>query len=155
MRGRPFGSTCMRNYVPRGPPAACIQFLRGAHLPSPGSYRLGTPDVGDFGAYWFTICYDLLSCSPPFLETFTSGLPTALSPSPLPDMTTVATGQFPPAGFTPAGSTTSVAAQLPPPHLTPSPQSRCRETTRSERSLHRTVASQSAHVATAAAQWAT
>src|SRR5262245_5595532 len=63
-------------------------------------------------------CYDLLSCSPPLQETFTSGLSTARSPSPLPDMTTVATGQFPPAGLTPAGPTTSVAAQLPPPHLT-------------------------------------
>jgi len=42
-------------YVPGEPPAACIQFLRGAHLPSPGSYRLGTPDVSDFGAYGFTI----------------------------------------------------------------------------------------------------
>ena len=42
-------------YVPGEPPAACIQFLHGAHLPSPGSYRLGTPDVSDFGAYWFAI----------------------------------------------------------------------------------------------------
>jgi hypothetical protein len=42
-------------YVPGEPPAACIQFLRGAHLPSPGSLRLGTPNVSDFGAYWFTI----------------------------------------------------------------------------------------------------
>src|SRR5262245_8683130 len=58
-------------------------------------------------------CYDLLSCSPPLQETFTFGLSTARSPSPLPDMTTVATGQFPPAGLTPAGPTTSVAAQLP------------------------------------------
>jgi hypothetical protein len=32
-------------YVPGEPPAACIQFLRGAHLPSPGSYRLGTPEL--------------------------------------------------------------------------------------------------------------
>jgi hypothetical protein len=61
-------------------------------------------------------CYDLLSCSPPLQETFTSGLSTVRSPSPLPDITTVATGQFPPAGLTPAGQTTSVAAQLPPPH---------------------------------------
>src|SRR6516165_7776485 len=43
-------------------------------------------------------------------ETFTSGLSTVRSPSPLPDMTTVATGQFPPAGLSPTGSTTSVAA---------------------------------------------
>src|SRR5215510_11136852 len=42
-------------YVPGEPPAACIQFLHGAHLPSPESPRLGTPNVGDFGAYWFTI----------------------------------------------------------------------------------------------------
>src|SRR5215467_6673122 len=42
-------------YVPGEPPAASIQFLRGARLPSPGSYRLGTPNVGDFGAYGFTI----------------------------------------------------------------------------------------------------
>src|SRR5215467_12820541 len=58
-------------------------------------------------------CYDLLSCSPPLQETFTSGLSTVRSPSPLPDITTVATGQAPPAGLTPAGPTTSVAAQLP------------------------------------------
>src|SRR5215471_3360342 len=64
-------------------------------------------------------CYDLLSCSPPLQETFTSGLSTVRSPSPLPDITTVATGQAPPAGLTPAGPTTSVAAQLPPPHSTP------------------------------------
>src|SRR6516162_4762960 len=32
-------------------------------------------------------------------ETFTSGLSTDRSPSPSPDMTTVATGQFPPAGL--------------------------------------------------------
>src|SRR5215467_6673124 len=61
-------------------------------------------------------CYDLLSCSPPLQETFTSGLSTVRSASPLPDMTTVATGQFPPTGLTPAGPTTSVAAQLPAPH---------------------------------------
>src|SRR5262249_49437267 len=32
-------------YVPGEPPAAYIQFLRGAHLPSPESCRLGTPNV--------------------------------------------------------------------------------------------------------------
>src|SRR5262249_5098063 len=41
-------------YVPGEPPVACIQFLHGAHLPSPESPRLGTPNVGDFGAYLFT-----------------------------------------------------------------------------------------------------
>jgi hypothetical protein len=43
-------------------------------------------------------------------ETFTSGLSTVRSPSLSPDMTTVATGQFPPAGLSPAGSAASVAA---------------------------------------------
>jgi len=38
-------------YVPGEPIAACIQFLRDTHLPSPGTKRLGTPDVNDFGAY--------------------------------------------------------------------------------------------------------
>src|SRR5262249_38971295 len=61
-------------------------------------------------------CYDLLSCSPPLQETFTSGLSTVRSPSPLPDITSVATGQFPPPGLTPAGPTTSVAAPLSSPH---------------------------------------
>src|SRR5215475_5904177 len=42
-------------YVPGEPPAADFQFLRGARLPWPGSYRLGTPDVSEFGAYGFTI----------------------------------------------------------------------------------------------------
>jgi hypothetical protein len=43
-------------------------------------------------------------------ETFTSGLPTGWSPSPPPDMTTVSTGQFPPAGLSPAGTAASIAA---------------------------------------------
>src|SRR5262249_19700312 len=51
--------------------------------------------------------------------TFTSGLSTVRSPSPLPDMTTVATGQFPPAGLSPTGSTTSVAAPRRPCFTTP------------------------------------
>src|SRR5262249_5520954 len=45
------------------------------------------------------------------LETFTSGLSMVWSPSPLPDMTTVATGQFPPAGLSPPGSAASGPAQ--------------------------------------------
>src|SRR6516164_4999218 len=59
-------------------------------------------------------------------ETFTSGLSTVRSSSPLPDMTTVATGQFPPTGLTPAGPTISVAAQLPSPHLIAPMGSSCR-----------------------------
>jgi hypothetical protein len=44
-------------------------------------------------------------------ETFTPGLPAGRSPFPPPGMTTVATGQVPPAGLSPAGTATSVAAQ--------------------------------------------
>jgi hypothetical protein len=43
-------------------------------------------------------------------ETFTSGLSTGRSPFPPPDITTVATGQFPPAGLTPARTSASIAA---------------------------------------------
>jgi hypothetical protein len=43
-------------------------------------------------------------------ETFTPGLPAVRSPSPLPGMTTVATGQVPPAGLPPAGTAASFAA---------------------------------------------
>ncbi len=42
--------------------------------------------------------------------TFTTGLSTAWSPSPSPDMTTAATGQVPLAGFAPARMPTSIAA---------------------------------------------
>src|SRR5215831_16526747 len=81
-------------YVPGEPVAAYIQFLRDTHLPSPEAKRLGTLDVNRFRGLLVHHCYDLLSCSPPFTETFTSGLSTVRSPSPLPDMTTVATGRF-------------------------------------------------------------
>jgi len=65
-------------------------------------------------------------------------------------MTTVATGQFPPAGLTPAGPTTSVAAQLSPLHLPPTHQARltlikqCGERSSSQRSWHFIAASQPA-----------
>src|SRR6516165_12255221 len=100
-------------YVPGEPLAACIQFLRDAHWPSPGTDRLGTPDVKRCRGLLDRHCYNLLSCSPPSQETFTSELSTVWSPSPLSDMTTVATGQFPPAGLTPARSAASVAAPVP------------------------------------------
>jgi hypothetical protein len=45
-------------------------------------------------------------------EAFTSGLSTDWSPAPPPDITTVATGQVPPAGSTPARTTTSIAAPV-------------------------------------------
>src|SRR4029453_8530831 len=44
-------------------------------------------------------------------EAFTSGLSTGCSLAPPPDITTVANGQVPPAGFTPARTTTSIAAR--------------------------------------------
>ena len=100
-------------YVPGEPLAAYIQFLRDAHWPSPGTDRLGTPDVKRCRGLLDRHCYNLLSCSPPSQETFTSELSTVWSPSPLSDMTTVATGQFPPAGLTPARSAASVAAPVP------------------------------------------
>src|SRR5215468_6956204 len=45
-------------------------------------------------------------------RTYTSGLPTDWSPSPPPDITTGATGQFPLAGLSPARTPTSFAAPL-------------------------------------------
>jgi hypothetical protein len=48
--------------------------------------------------------------------TFTSGLPTDWSPAPPPDITTVATGQVPPAGLSPASMPTSIAATPRAPH---------------------------------------
>jgi len=45
-------------------------------------------------------------------ETFTSGLPAGPSPFLPPDMTTVATGQFPPAGLSPARTAASIAAPM-------------------------------------------
>ncbi len=43
-------------------------------------------------------------------EAFTPGLPSGRSPSPTPGITTVVTGQSPPAGLSPAGTAASIAA---------------------------------------------
>ena len=51
-----------------------------------------------------------LTESPQSTRTFTSGLPTDWSPAPPPDMTTVATGQVPLTGLSPARVPTSIAA---------------------------------------------
>src|SRR5262249_41189180 len=51
-----------------------------------------------------------LTGSPQPTRTFTSGLPTDWSPAPPPDMTTVATGQVPLTGLSPARVPTSIAA---------------------------------------------
>src|SRR5262249_24643294 len=52
------------------------------------------------------------SLSPQPTGTFTSGLSTGRSPFPPPDMTTVSTGQSPPAGLSPARTSASIAATL-------------------------------------------
>jgi hypothetical protein len=70
--------------------------------------RLGTPNVSRFRGLLVHHRYDELLASLP--EAFTPELSTDRSPSPLPGMTTVATGQFPPAGLSPAGPAASVAA---------------------------------------------
>jgi len=80
-------------YVPGEPVAAYIQFLRDTHLPSPGTIWLGTPDVKQCRGLLVHHCYDLLSCSPP-LRRLLLPLSTVRSPSPLADITTVATGRF-------------------------------------------------------------
>ena len=64
--------------------------------------------------------YDLSTCSPPLseptkaiprpTEAFTSGLSTAWSPAPSPDITTGATGQAPLTGLSPVRTPTSIAA---------------------------------------------
>ena len=81
--------------------------------------------AGDFGAEprfaFATTCR--LACpsvgsDPAFAQptgTLTSGLPTDRSPSPPPDITTVATEQAPPAGLPPARTSASIAAR----HLEP------------------------------------
>src|SRR5215469_5573555 len=51
-----------------------------------------------------------LTGSPQPTRTFTSGLPTDWSPAPPPDITTVATGQVPLTGLSPARMPTSFAA---------------------------------------------
>ena len=111
--------------------AACTQFLRRQRWPSdqnPRSWHLphphppipmGTSDFGASPPFAFATTCQL--ARPPVgadraftqpTRTFTSGLPTGWSPAPSPDMTTVATGQFPPAGLSPARAATSFAARI-------------------------------------------
>jgi len=52
-------------YVPGEPLAAYIQFLHETRLPSPSTYRLGTPNIRRFRGLLVHHCCDLLSCSPP------------------------------------------------------------------------------------------
>ena len=97
------------------------------HWPSPSLNRLGTPKYPTIRFRWVLVFrgftgshrYDLSSGSPPWrirpgisrpTEAFTPGLPSGRSPSPTPGITTVVTGQSPPAGLSPAGTAASVAA---------------------------------------------
>ena len=87
-------------------------------LPSPSTLRFSWRSRFR-GLTTVRMRYNLPTCSPPVgadqalaqpTGTFTSGLSTDWSPAPPPDITTVATGQVPPAGFTPARTPTSIAA---------------------------------------------
>src|SRR5437588_6563507 len=97
------------------------------HWPSPSLNRLGTPKYPTIRFRWVLVFrgftgshrYDLSSGSPPWrirpgisrpTEAFTPWLPSGRSPSPTPGITTVVTGQSPPAGLSPAGTAASVAA---------------------------------------------
>ena len=115
-------------------------FLHRQRWPSPGLERLGTPKYPIIRFRWDSVfvaslvhCVLLHSLRPvdllaPLADptghfsqpagTFTSGLSTGRSPFPPPDMTTVATGQFPPTGLSPAGTTASIAAPKPSLHET-------------------------------------
>ena len=101
--------------------------LHRQHWPSPCGDRLGTlhaphhplpVEAKISGLHWFafaTACRvaSLLDGSDqvtPAPETFTSGLSTGRSPSPLPDMTTVVSGHSPPVGLSPTGTAASIAA---------------------------------------------
>jgi len=99
--------------VPGEPVAAHTQFLRDERLPSPrdpnGSALPKSTLSGLTGSLSLQPAELLASLS----EAFTSGLSTVWSPAPPPDITTVSTGQSPPAGLSPAGMAASVAAQSP------------------------------------------
>jgi hypothetical protein len=133
--------------TPESSSAACAQFLRRRHWPSPRFDGLGTLDTPairfqrdtNFGATWFArslrpvellasladltgvlveggypLSLKLPGRSPsPSLqptETFTPRLPAGRSPFLPLGMTTVATGQVPPAGLPPARTSASIAA---------------------------------------------
>src|SRR2546425_10488158 len=115
--------------TPESPSVAPAQFLRRRRWPSPILQGLGTLDYPTpirfrwdphFGAISSPLLQPvelLASFGGPDqafarpTETFTSGLPAGRSPFPPPDITTVATGQVPPAGLSPAGMAASIAAR--------------------------------------------
>jgi hypothetical protein len=114
--------------TPESPSATYAQFLHRRHWPSTISHGFGTLDSPTIHFRWVHLfgatSSSLLQPVELFAsfggparalaqptETSTSGLPTGRSPLPSPDMTTVATGQVPPAGFPPAGMAASIAAR--------------------------------------------
>jgi hypothetical protein len=72
----PFRPDMSPSSTPGSPPAACAQFLRRRHWPSPVSERLGTPKYPTIRFPWgllFRGCpgslrYDLSACSPPWTD---------------------------------------------------------------------------------------
>ncbi len=115
--------------TPGSSSVARTQFLRRQRWPSSPHNGFGTSQIPTIRFPWgnpfrgwttIRICYDLSICSPSLADltrlyalptgTFTSRLPTDWSPAPSPDMTTVATGQVPRAGFSPARLSASIAA---------------------------------------------
>jgi hypothetical protein len=105
-------------YVPGEPLAACIQFLRVAHLPSPGTIRLGTPDVKQCRGLLIYHCYDLLGCLPPFSGDFYFRAFNGLVTLPVVGYNYGGNWTIPPAGLSPARSAASVAAPVPGFHCT-------------------------------------
>src|SRR6266545_176580 len=120
--------------TPGSPSAACAQFLRRRHWPSPRYQRLGTPkrpSSASDGGYIFrgwlgspSLIALATTCRvarfpwrvPPTLsgqqtEASTPGLPPGRSLFLLPGITTAATGQVPPAGLPPTRASASIAAR--------------------------------------------
>ena len=143
----PFCLGMSSSKTPESPAAACTQFLRRRHWPSPRFDGFGTLEFPTirfkrgtgFEASWFarslrpvellasladltrTVLeggyprsFELPGRSPSIsfqpTETFTPRLPTGRSPSLPLGMTTVATGQSPSAGLSPARTSASIAA---------------------------------------------
>ena len=118
-------SAC-RPLRPRGvrrlPAPSSVAVGAGFHPERMGSALPTIPPSASGGAqisglHWFALLRptELLASQadptglPQPTEASTSGLSTGWSPFPPPDMTTVATGQFPPAGLTPARMSASIA----------------------------------------------
>jgi len=124
----PFPLGMSSSKAPGSPLAARTQFLRQRRWPSSRRHGLGTPippairfrRETHFEASWFADSLrpvelfaplaDLTGSSQP-TGTFTSGLSAGRSPFPPPDMATVATGQVPLAGLSPARTSASIAAR--------------------------------------------